>query len=88
MTDEELHNEIVRFNHERDNMLMLRDPKRLISFMRSRKLKVPSSYAVAEMMLHKYTTASHGVSMSLRTESKQWLWKNGYTAWDDGDVPV
>jgi hypothetical protein len=75
-----------RYNRERDAMLMQRCPDALIKFMRKHRLPTPKSRAMAEVTLHKMTTAVVLLPLDVRKASKQWLTERGYPSLDDGDL--
>jgi hypothetical protein len=79
---------IIKYNKERNELLMSGDIVRLTVFYRKHNPGAPefSSPEVAEIMLHKARTAIRSLPMKYRVESKKWLDERGYRSMDDGDL--
>ncbi|WP_027550532.1 hypothetical protein [Bradyrhizobium sp. Cp5.3] len=77
--------EIARYLADLDRVL-LKSPRHLKRFMRSRSLKPPSSDELVELTFHKAITASRSLPIEYRRKSKAWLIERGYEPLDDGEL--
>jgi hypothetical protein len=77
---------IKQYRNKLDQAL-LKGPDALLAHMRKHGLPEPSNRASLVVTLHKTITGSTSLPMDVRSKSKAWLIKRGYTPLDDGEVP-
>jgi hypothetical protein len=88
MKQVEVSGQIKAYCAARDKVLLTRDPRQMIALLAKYHNDQLPSLEVAEITMHKMTTAIRSMPMALRTESKRWLLERGYQPYDDGDVPT
>jgi hypothetical protein len=82
--------ELSEFRKDRIEALSSMDEQKIRSFWEKWNSSLPQlpEGEVFWGAVHKAITSSTDLPMALRSASKKWLQDRGYTAWDDGDVPV
>lgn len=80
------------FLAERLRVVRSLDPARFRAYLLKWGERVPAAGADGNYLclvsMHKARTAMLDLPMSERSASKRWLTQRGYSAMDDGDVPV
>lgn len=80
--------DVKKFLADRDAVLLDGDVDACVAFLLAHNpgMAPPSSYEVAEMMMHKARTGAMTLPVAARRYSKHWLMRRGYASFDDGDL--
>lgn len=83
-------NDIQAWIRERDEALLSLDRAKITAYMLKYgdASSLPSDERVFWITVHKARTGARALPMEARSLSKRWLVERGFSAFDDGDVPL
>lgn len=79
--------DIEAFVAKRDEVLASKDEAKIRAFFKENNgYDMPDDERIFWVTVHKAITASRGLPLETRRQSKLWLFERGFKSFDDGDL--